>query len=248
MILTYVIVFSLLGGIASLIGGLFLLWREKQAKKASLSLVSFAAGALIGAAFLDLLPEAIALGLGPSAFVFTIVGLLTFFILEKLLIWHHHHYNKNESEVHHNSILILVGDAVHNFIDGMLIAASFLINIPLGIATSIAVFFHEVPQEIGDFAVLLHSGMSRRRILGYNVLVAQMTVIAAVISYFYFLNAETLKTVLIPFAAGVFIYIAAADLIPEIHKEDRWRNTLIQIALLIAGIALVWSIGALFAE
>jgi zinc and cadmium transporter len=234
--------------LASLVGGVILLWKEEWAKRISLSLVSFAAGALIGAAFLDLLPEAVALG-ATTPFVFVIGGFLLFFILEKLLIWHHHHVGKHgrgEFDEHENASLILIGDTVHNVADGIIIAGSFLNNISLGIATSVAVLIHEIPQEIGDFGVLLHSGMARGRILFLNVAVALSTVVAALFSYFYLVNLENVGAVLLPAAAGIFIYIAAADLIPQTHKEEKWYKAVIQVALLVLGIALVWSIGEVF--
>ncbi len=212
--------------------------------------MSFAAGALIGVAFLDLLPGAVELGVG-TPFVFVIGGFLLFFILEKLLVWHHHHVGKHgrgEFDEHENAALILLGDTVHNVADGIIIAGSFLNNISVGIATSVAVLIHEIPQEIGDFGVLLHSGMGRRRILVLNLASALSTVIAAVFSYFYLINLENVSTVLLPAAAGIFIYIAAADLIPQTHKEEKWYRAVIQIGLLILGISLVWAIGEVFPE
>jgi len=246
MVLGYILLFSFLGSIASLIGGIILLWKENWAKKISLSLVSFAAGTLIGVAFLDLLPQALELGLGSTMFIFTIMGILLFFVLEKFLLWHHHHSGKKETEEHSHAFLILVGDGIHNFIDGIIIAASFVINIPLGIATSIAVVFHEIPQEIGDFGVLLQSGMDRMKVLTYNLIVASLTIVGALTSYFYFLSIESVGGFLLPFAAGVFIYIATADLIPETHKESKWSNTIVQTFLFILGIFAIWGVGFIF--
>jgi zinc and cadmium transporter len=235
----WILAFSFLGSVFCLIGGLFLLWKEKLAKKIVLYLVSFAAGALLGAAFLHLLPEAVE-EKGTSMFFYVLVGLLVMFLVEKFLLWYHCH--EGECEVHVFSYTILFGDGVHNFIDGIIIGASFLISVPLGIITALAIAFHEIPQEIGDFAVMLHGGMKRMKILIYNFLAALMTPLAAILAYFFASTLENATTSLIAFAAGTFIYIAASDLIPEIHKETKKSKAIVQFFLLFMGILVIWGV------
>ncbi len=232
-----------MGSVFCLIGGLFLLWKEKWARKIALYLVSFAAGALIGAAFLHLLPEATD-EMGTTAFFYVLIGLLVMFLVEKFLLWYHCHEGK--CEVHAFSYTILFGDGVHNFIDGIIIGASFLVSIPLGIVTSLAVAFHEIPQEIGDFAVMLHGGMKRKKVLIYNFLAALMTPLAAIVTYIFSSNLEKAVIPLIAFAGGTFIYIAASDLIPEIHKETKLSKAMVQFFLLVLGILVIWGVEKVF--
>ncbi len=239
----WILIFSFLGSAVSLIGGIFLLWKEKLAQKITLYLVSFAAGALLGAAFLHLLPDAVNDG-GPKMFFYVLLGLLAMFLTEKFLLWYHCHTGK--CEVHVFSYTILFGDAIHNFIDGIVIGASFLVSIPLGIITSLAVAFHEIPQEIGDFAVMLHGGMKRAKVLIYNLFSALLAVLAAVLTYVFSSNLKNAIIPLIAFAAGNFIYIAASDLIPEIHKETKRSKIIIQIFLLFIGILVIWGIERVF--
>lgn len=235
----WVLIFSFLGSVFCLIGGIFLLWKEKWAKKIALYLVSFAAGALIGAAFLHLLPRAVSEG-GVSVFFYVLIGLLVMFLVEKFLFWYHCH--EGECKVHTFSYTILFGDGVHNFIDGIIIGVSFLVSIPLGVITTLAVAFHEIPQEIGDFAVMLHGGMKRAKVLIYNLLAALMTPLAAVLAYIFSSNLEKAIIPLIAFAGGTFIYIASSDLIPEIHKETKKSKSIAQFLLLLFGILVIWGV------
>ncbi len=235
----WILIFSFLGSVFCLIGGFFLLWKEKWARKVALYLVSLAAGALLGAAFLHLLPEAIKSG-GNIIFFYTLAGLMTMFLVEKFLLWYHCH--GGECKIHIFSYTILAGDGVHNFIDGIIIGASFLINIPLGIITALAVGIHEIPQEIGNFAVMLHGGMGRKKVLIYNLLIALLTPFAAILTYIFSSSLEKFAILLVAFAAGNFIYIAASDLIPEIHKETKRSKSLIQIFLLFIGILVIWGV------
>lgn len=235
----WILIFSFVGSVASLVGGIFLLWKEKWARKITLYLVSFAAGALLGAAFLHLLPDAVNEG-GPKMFFYVLLGLLAMFLTEKFLLWYHCH--TGECEVHAFSYTILFGDAVHNFIDGIVIGASFLVSIPLGIVTSLAVAFHEIPQEIGDFAVMLHGGMKRKKVLFYNLLTALLAIFAAVLTYIFSSSLQKAIIPLIAFAAGNFIYIASSDLIPEIHKETKRSRMVVQFFLLLLGILVIWGV------
>lgn len=237
LLLGWILIFSILGSILGLIGGIFLLWQERLTRRISIYLISFAAGALLGAAFLNLLPEVITREKG-SILVFTLGGILIMFLVEKYLLWYHCH--NRECPVHSFTYMILIGDGIHNFIDGIIIGASFLIGIPLGIITTLAIAFHEIPQEIGDFGVLVHGGWEKRRVLLYNFLTALIAPLAAVLAYFSapFLNKALVS--LIAFAAGNFIYIAGSDLIPEIHKEYKLDKAILQTICLGLGILIIW--------
>jgi len=212
-------------------------------------LVCFAAGGLLGAAFLDLLPEASKFP-HDNVFLLALAGLLAFFLVELYFHWHHHHAHIKGENKHMHAVgyLNLIGDGVHNFIDGMIIAASFLVSTPLGIVTTIAVIAHEIPQEIGDFGILVYSGFSKGKALLFNFLTALTAVAGALLAYFASNLMQNFIYLLIPFAAGSFIYIAAADLLPEIHKHRGNKiESLGQIALLFSGIILIWGIGKVFA-
>lgn len=250
--LAVVFVISLLG----ITGGVLLIYREKWAKLISKYLITFAIGSLFGVAFLNLLPEAISGINVESALIYTLVGILVFYLLEKTLLWYHHHsiehvwHGKHtaEEKAHPVGYLITFGDALHNFIDGLVIAAGFLVDIRLGITTSLAVLFHELPQEIGEFAILLHAKFTRAKIILYS-LAAQMTAVVGVfIGFFYLPLFENLSTILLAVAAGGFIYIASTDLLPETHREKTLSKSLIQVALLILGVLSIWYIGQIFPE
>lgn len=252
-ILFYIIIFTFIGSIASLIGGIILLYKEKFASRISHLLSAFAAGALLGTAFLDLLPEGVEeaarlleeTGTEINVFVWTIIGFLTFFVLERAIHWSHHHQVK-EGEFSRKGPkaivpLIIIGDSVHNFLDGVVIASTFLVSIPLGIITSLAVAAHEIPQEIGDFGILLHKGIKRAKVLWLNVLSASVSLVGALITFWFGESIKSLVPLFLSIAAGFFIYIAAADLIPEIHNEDKRSVALTETLLLILGVIVVWS-------
>ncbi len=240
-ILFFVVVSSLLG----LTGGVLLLLNKRLAYKISKYMMSFAAGALIGVAFLDLLPEAVVKIGFESASIFTLAGLVIFLIIE-IALWHHHHaYGK---ETHSFSSLVILGDTLHNFIDGIILAVTFLVSAPLGIATFIAVILHEIPQEIGDFSVLLYAKMKRIRIVFYNILSALISVLGAALAYFVLQQSTSLIYFLVAFVAGGFIYISAADLIPETRKETKFKKSLVNILLLLLGITVIWYVGFVFSE
>lgn len=242
--LTYILLFTFLGSIGALIGGLILLSYEKIALKISHFLASFAAGVLLGAAFFDLLPEALHVGKTKEIDIFfwALFGIILFFILERLIHWFHHHeeYHEHKKESKTTLPLIIIGDTVHNFLDGVVIAATFMINIPLGIVTSLAVFAHEIPQEIGDFGLMIHKGLSRKRIILVNVLSAAAAFLGAGIAYMSGNLLESYIPIFLALTAGFFIYIATSDLIPEIHYEKRKGYALIESVLLISGVVLIW--------
>ena len=236
-LLGWILIFSFFGSVFCLIGGVFLLWREKLAKKIAIYLISFAAGALLGAAFLHMLPEAVS-GKGSNILIYTLVGILMMFLVEKFLLWYHCHYR--ECPVHGFTYTILIGDGVHNFVDGIIIGVSFLISIPLGIITALAIASHEIPQEIGDFGILIYAGWKRAKVLFYNLLTALATPLAAVLTYFAASFLDKALIPLIAFAAGNFIYIAGSDLIPEIHKEYKPAKAILQTICLGLGILVIW--------
>ncbi|MFA7682223.1 MAG: ZIP family metal transporter [Candidatus Peribacteraceae bacterium] len=232
----------------SLVGAAFLALKEQYIKKLLLSLVSFSTGALLATVFLHLLPEIVTTCSAniSGALALMLTGIVFSFLMERVIHWHHCHSLECKRHVHPAGLMILIGDAVHNLLDGLLIATSYLVSIPLGISTTVAVAFHELPQEIGDFAVLLHSGFTRKRALFWNFLSALTAVLGALFVLVLSTNIEGIETVLLPLAAGNFLYIATADLIPELHKETRTARSFIQFAFLLAGIAVMASL-AIFA-
>lgn len=202
--------------------------------------LSFSAGSMLGGAFLHMLPEVIEeYGFSFKIPVFILSGILFSFILEKLILWRHCHMPIEGNHVHSFGIMNLVGDAMHNFIDGIIIGVSFLLSIPSGIATSIAVLFHEIPQEISDFGVLVHSGFSIKKALLLNFLIACTSFLGLALVFLIGLRAENLVFYAIPFAMGNFIYIANTDLIPELHKECSLHKSLFQVFAFVLGIALM---------
>jgi zinc and cadmium transporter len=241
-ILGYILVASLAGSLLSMVGGFVVLTRSGVAEKISRVAAPFAAGALLGTAFIDLLPEA-AEGGGPGVAGWALVGMLAFFFLERFVHEFHHQHTHVEGEHTHRSAtvpMMIIGDTLHNSIDGVVIAGTFLVSIPLGVATTIAVSMHEIPQEIGDFGLLLHRGVSRKRVIIYNVLSALATVVAALITYFIGKSVIAVLPIFLAVTAGFFIYIAASDLIPELHQRRQGTAGRLDPFVLLAGIALIW--------
>jgi zinc and cadmium transporter len=229
---------TLLVSSISLVGILFLSLNDKILNNLLLILVAFASGALLGGAFLDLLPESLASG-SEEVFIFVLLGIMLFFVIEKFLRWSCH---ERKCDIHAFTYLDLIGDGVHNWIDGMIIAASFLTSIELGIVTTFAVVAHEVPQEIGDFGILVYGGFKKTKALFYNFLSALTAVFGAIFTYYLIQHTEHLTTLLLPFAAGGFIYIAATDLLPELHKREKIKDSIVQLIVLSLGIILMWSL------
>ena len=220
----------------SLVGIFFTGLKESPPDRLLEYFVSFAAGGLLGGAFLHLLPEAAGAG-DPLIFSYVLSGILVFFLVEKFLKWRHCH--AGHCDAHNFTYVNLIGDGVHNFVDGMVIAASFAQDIRLGVATTIAVAIHEIPQEIGDYAILLYGGFSKKRALTYNFLSALLAILGAVFAFFFLGESSLMKTFLVPFAAGGFIYMALVDLMPELHKRACYGKLSAQIATLLAGIGLM---------
>ena len=234
--LTSVLAVSLI----SLIGILTLAVRPDALKKILLLLVSFSAGALLGGAFIHLLPQVTGgTGLTLNISLYLMTGILSFFILEKLICWRHCHIPTSEEHPHSFTYLNLIGDGFHNFMDGMVIAGSFLVSFPLGLSTTLAVALHEIPQEIGDFGVLVYGGFSRGVALALNFASALTAFLGAIAVLVLSLKMEAITTFLIPFTAGGFIYIAGSDLIPELRKDIDPKSSLIQLLFLILGMALM---------
>lgn len=261
-LLLWIIGASLFGGILSVLAAsTFLLLSEKKRAQAMPHLVSFAVGALLGAAFLGLIPHAMdpEYAADPHAIGLTLLlGLLLFFVLEKLVLWRHCHSNHGEELIpemerpdHHGGhshghrhqaagTLIMVGDTIHNFVDGILITAAFLTDIHLGIVTALAIAAHEIPQEVGDFVILLHSGFSKAKALWYNIISSLGTVVGAILAYATLSGMQHMLPYILMIAAASFIYIAVADLIPGLHAKIRPVESLQQIALIGAGTVLIY--------
>lgn len=239
----YTLVSVMLVSLISFIGVVTLSMNAERLKQILIYLVSLSAGALFGDAFFHLLPEIVEeTGWELTTSLALMSGILTFFVLEKILHWHHYHLPHTKEQIHPFAIMNLIGDGVHNFIDGLIIGASYLVSIPVGMATTIAVGVHEIPQEIGDFGVLLHGGFSKGKAVFYNFLSALMAFLGAIVSLVLSTVVGNVTAYLIPFAAGGFIYIAGSDLIPEIHKEVKVKKSLIQFIAFIVGILVMFAL------
>ncbi|MGI9027959.1 MAG: ZIP family metal transporter [Candidatus Saccharimonadales bacterium] len=233
------IFFALIGGVFSLIGGIILLSRKNSMNSLVTYATPFAAGALLAAVFLDLLPEGIAEGNANTVLLATLIGILLFFIAERFLRWFHHHHD-DDAKTDPSVSLIIAGDTIHNALDGVAIAAAFLVSVPTGIVTTMAVAAHEIPQEIGDFGLLLAKGVSRKKVLIVNILSALATVVAAVITYALGSADDLPLGVLLGLSAGFLLYIALSDIIPTIHaKTDASKLIQVQTVLLLVGVIVV---------
>lgn len=253
-LIAWIILFCILGGLLSVLAAaVFLLFNESLRNRLLPHLVSFATGTLLGAALLGLLPHALEGVAGSDSHIIPLTllaGLLGFFLLEKLVLWRHCHVDHCEvhdpdapAHGHQTSTgtMILVGDSLHNFLDGILIAGAFLTDVHLGVVTSLAVAAHEVPQEVGDFAVLLHSGFSRSRAFVYNIISSLTTVVGGVLAWLALQQTEAVLPYILTIAASSFIYIAVADLIPTLHQRAEAHETVKQVLLITTGVLLIWS-------
>ncbi|PJC48775.1 MAG: ZIP family metal transporter [Candidatus Omnitrophica bacterium CG_4_9_14_0_2_um_filter_42_8] len=233
-----VIVISLI----SLIGAATLSLNKTKLRAMLLFMVSFAVGGLFGDAFIHLLPQSFeALGVNLKTSLYILGGIFIFFILEKFIRWRHCHIPTSREHIHPVATLNIIGDGVHNMLDGMIVAASFAVSVPIGIATALAVILHEIPQEIGDFGILVYSGMSVKKALFFNFLSALTAVVGAVIALTLESRIKGFLTYLLPITAGGFLYIGGSDLIPELHKEDHVKisTSLVQLAAIMLGIGMM---------
>jgi zinc and cadmium transporter len=225
------------------LAGIFILGiKLSKLKKVLIYLVSFSAGALLGDAFIHLLPELITSGYRISAALYILLGILVFFILEKFVHWQHCHAPITRTHVHSFAYMNLVGDGLHNFIDGLIIAASYLVSLPVGIATTIAVVLHEIPQEIGDLGIMLYAGFSKIKAVMLHFFIGLIAVLGTLLGLIlnqFFSNSQVF---LVSIAIGGFIYIAGSDLIPELHKETDTKKSIIQIISFIVGILIMLSL------
>lgn len=225
----------------SLVGVVALGFNERFLRSILTYMVSLSAGALLGDVFLHLLPEMSEVGFGVKEGAYFMVGILVFFILERFILWHHSHGTHKE-EIHSSVYLTMIGDSLHNFIDGLIIAASFLVDPALGIAATIAVIFHEIPQEIGQFAILIHGGWSKTKATLYNFLSALTAVLGALVVLLFARDLQEAPSFLLAFAGASFIYVAMSDLIPELHKEESTYKALVQFVWFIVGIGIMASL------
>ncbi|MBX3662367.1 MAG: ZIP family metal transporter [Burkholderiales bacterium] len=239
-VLLWILVATLAGGVLSLLAAGLLSFALLSRWLAPM--VSYAAGVLLAAAFLHLLPEAFSQADSiEGLFAVTLAGLLGFFLLEKAALWRHGHDHVGERSGHHSptGMLIVVGDGFHNFVDGVLIAAAFMTDIALGVATTLAIIAHEIPQEVGDFMVLLNAGYSRKKALLLNFASSLMAIAGGVLGYLALDGAREATPYVLVLAAASFIYIAVADLIPEMHRRSDMRSSMLQIVFIAAGIGTI---------
>lgn len=245
MITVYTLISVVIVSLISFIGALALILKRELLKKSIFILVSLAVGALLGDVFVHILPEAYEEMGDPTTVSFLIIGgILIFFILEKALHWHHHTMEHAEEHVHPIGKMVLMGDGVHNFIDGLMVATSYMVSIDVGIATTIAVILHEIPQEIGNFGVLIHAGYTPKKALWYNFLSALTAVAGAGVALLFGTVSEAFAVWLLPVTAGGFIYIALSDLIPELHKDDT-KQGIVQVLAIVGGVACMTALLAL---
>jgi len=248
--LTWIIGTTFIISLIAFVGALTLFLKEKLLNKILLVLVAFSAGALIGGAFLHLMPEAIItvearVGIDEisvlNVFLYLLLGFCIFFILEQIIRWHHHHATTHP-EIMPFSYMILISDGIHNFIDGLVMAASFMVSFPMGIVTALAITLHEIPQEIGDFGVLVYGGFRRVKALILNYLSATTVILGGITGYLLHAWIGESTVFLLPFAAGNFIYIASTDLIPEIRYKESLKKSLVRFCIFLTGMGLMLAV------
>ncbi|MBT3416656.1 ZIP family metal transporter [Candidatus Woesearchaeota archaeon] len=236
--LIWILLATLFVSLLSLIGIITISLKTKILKKILSFLIALSAGALLGGAFIHLIPESLETTTATTTFTFLLIGFILFLLIEKILHWRHCH--DVECKVHTFAYMSLFGDAAHNFIDGLIIAVSFMTNIQLGLTTTLAVTLHEIPQEIGDFGVLIHGGFSKLKALTYNFISALAAMAGGLIGFL--LPVNNIAHYLIPIAAGGFIYISASDLIPELRKETNLKKSMLNLLVFIIGISIMYLI------
>lgn len=237
MVLIWILTSTFLVALISLIGIFTLVLKQKLLDKILFCLIGFSAGAMIGSAFLHILPEVLEKTKAEVTFSWVILGIILFFLLERYFHWRHCH--EGVCSVHAFTYLNLIGDGLHNFLDGMVIATSFVVSLKLGIVTTLAVILHEIPQELGDFGVLIYGGFSRQKALFYNFISALAAILGAIMGYFISDTAIGFSNSILPLTAGGFIYIASSDLIPQLHKESNLRRSTLAFIAFLCGIVFM---------
>ena len=243
LILVYILLSVVAVSLISLVG-LFFLGSRMKGSNFLIFLVSFSAGALLGDSFIHLIPEIDnTIGFGLRGSLYMMSGIALFFVLEKFIQWRHcHEQFLNGKHIHSFAYMNLIGDGVHNFIDGVIIAAGYLASFPIGLATTMAVLLHEIPQEIGDFGVLVHGGFSKSKAIFLNFVTALTAILGALVAFFLSGLISHIEYILLPIAAGSFIYIAASDLIPEMHKETKISRSLLQLLAFVLGFGIMFGL------
>lgn len=241
----YVLFSVFLVSLLSLIGAVFMTIARKNLSSVITYTLAFSSGVMLGATFFDLLPEGAEL-LPDGVFLWTLVGFISFFTLEKLIQWHHHIEGRHIHKEKPLAYLTLIGDGMHNFVDGAVIAGAYLVSVPLGITTTLAVIAHEIPHELSDFMILLHGGLSSTKALLYNFASATTAILGAILVLMVSEQFTTLEQYLVPLAAGNFLYIAASDLIPELLTKRHGRTSIIQVVTMLIGISVVPLVSHLF--
>ena len=239
--LSWIILSTVVVSLISFIGILTLILKKKTVDEILWIFVAISAGAMIGSAFFHLIPEALEKINTNSIFIFIIIGFTFFFLIEKILFWHHCHTSKKHA--HTFAYMNLIGDGFHNFIDGLIIAASFIVDFNLGIITTFAIIMHEIPQEIGDFGVLLYGGFKASTALLFNFITALTAVLGGVLGYYLSNYVSQYVMFLLAFAAGGFIYIGASDLLPEIKNERNTNKSILGFIIFLLGIAIIFLLG-----
>jgi len=245
MVFIYALIAVTIVSLLSLLGAVFLTFQRKLLDSITTYLLAFSSGILLGTVFYDLVPEGYG-GIQQHVFTWVIVGLVTFFILEKFIHWHSH-VEEIEGQTHskkHLAYLTLVGDGVHNFLDGAVIGVTFLTSVPLGVMTTMAVIAHEIPHELGDFFLLIYGGLNNKKALWFNFLSALTAILGTVIVFIFSKDILSFSPYLIGFAAGNFLYIAASDLIPELHEKRNVWVSVVQTIFLVAGVVLMSVVSA----
>jgi zinc and cadmium transporter len=252
--LTWIIVVTVAGGLLSVVAAAAFAWKASAAHVPIL--ISYAVGALLGAVFMEILPQAFTLASSPQSMAATILaGILLFFVLEKLVLWRHCHVEQCEAHDPHpmpaahdhgrSGLMILIGDTFHNFVDGILVAAAFMASTQLGIVAALAIIAHEIPQEVGDFVILLHSGYTKRYALMLNLLSGTAMVLGGVIAYFALRQMQQVIPTLLGLAAASMLYVSVADLIPGLHRRPELGATAQQVVLIALGLGTIWLADAL---
>jgi zinc and cadmium transporter len=241
--LVYTIIALVAGSVGSVaLAALLLLFSDKPLMRISTYLSYLAGGTLLGAAFLGMIPNALTVLDAPYVLQIVLAGIIFFFVLEKIILWRTCRNKDCERHLHAAAPMILVGDAFHNAIDGIVIAASFLTSTELGIFVTLSVVFHEVPQELGDFSILLRSGLSKKKALFYNALSGSSAIVTGILAFYFMQELKSFIPYALAFSASSFLYIAMAELIPEMHKKTKAFESVAQILLIIAGIFIIFLI------